>query len=108
MGVDDFRLSYRDIYKRHVDDAKLDTVKNADFRSQKERLITVCHLLEKCPEPELASGKRTELIQAVLSDNLQRAQQIFPKPDKNNQLSVLSKFARFFSHDQKKRKRNGR
>jgi hypothetical protein len=103
MGVDDLRDLYRDfndIYNRHVDDAKLDTVKKAEFRSLKERLITVRHLLEKYPE--LAPGERTELIQAVLSDNLQRAQQIFLKSDTNNQLTVWSKIARFLSFSRSK------
>ena len=60
-------------------------MKKAEFRSLKKRLIDVRHLLEKYPD--LAPEKRTELIQAVLFDNLQRAQQIFSKPDKNNQSS---------------------
>jgi hypothetical protein len=98
MGVDHLRLvypSFNGIYKRHVDDAKLDTVKRAEFRSLKKRLITVRHLLEK--NPELAPGRRTELVQAVLFEDPQRTQQIFPKPDKNNQPSLLSKFMGFFS-----------
>lgn len=99
MIVDDLRLVYHDfngIYNRHFYNAKLGIVKSGEFRSLKKRLITVRHLLEKCPE--LAPGKRTELIQAVLSeDNLQRAQQIFPKPDKNNHPSLWSKVTGFFS-----------
>lgn len=83
---------YRDfngIYERQVRDAKFDVVKGPEFKSLKERLIAVRHLLEK--HPEVGPGKRAELIQAVLSeDNLQRAQQIFPKPDKNNQLGKTS------------------
>jgi hypothetical protein len=71
------------IYKRHVDDAKFDIIKGPEFKSLKERLIVVRHLLEK--HPEVGPGKRAELIQAVLSeDNLQRAQQIFPNSDRNN------------------------
>jgi hypothetical protein len=55
----------------------------------KERLIAVHHLLEK--HPELDPGKHAELIQAVLSeDNLQCAQQIFPKSDKKNQSGKTS------------------
>ena len=58
------------------------------------------HLLEK--HPEVGPGKRAELIQAVLSeDNLQRAQQIFPKSEKNNESgktsSLWSTFTGFFS-----------
>jgi hypothetical protein len=101
--VDELRQLYHDfnrIYKRHVDDAKFDDVKGPEFKSLKERLIAVRHLLEK--HPEVGAGKRTELIQAVLSeDNLQRAQQIFPKSDKNNQsekkTSLWSTFTGFFS-----------
>ena len=99
MTVDNLRLVYHDfdgIYNRHVVDAKLDTVKKAEFRSLKERLITVHHLLEKYPE--LAPGRRTELIHAVLSeDNLHHVQQIFPKPDKDNQPSLWSIVKGFFS-----------
>jgi hypothetical protein len=98
--VDFLRQVYRDfngIYERHVDDAKFDVVKGPEFKSLKERLIAVRHLLEK--HPEVGPGKRAELIQAVLSeDNLQRAQQIFPKPEKNNQSSSLwSTFTGLFS-----------
>ena len=82
--VDDLRQLYRafnGIYKSHVDDAKFDVVKGNEFKSLKKRLISVRCLLEK--HPELSPGKRAELIQAVLSeDNLQRAQQVFPKSDK--------------------------
>lgn len=85
--VDDLHQLYRDfngIYQRHVDEARFDVVKGHEFKSLKERLIAVRHLLEK--HPEVGSGKRAELIQAVLSeDNLQRVQWIFPKSDKNNQ-----------------------
>jgi len=88
------------IYKRHFDDAKFDVVKGHDFKSLKERLIAVRHLLEK--HPEVGPGKRAELIQAVLSgDIFQRAQQIFPKSDKNNQSgntsSLWSTVTGFFS-----------
>jgi hypothetical protein len=64
-------------------------VKGSEFKSLKERLITVRHLLERYTE--LAPEKRTELIQVVLfEDNLQRAQQIFPRPDKNSQSGYTS------------------
>lgn len=57
------------------------------------------YLLEK--HPELAPEKRTELIQAILSeDNLQRAQQVFPRPEKDNHSgkpSLLSRLIGFFS-----------
>jgi DNA polymerase III delta prime subunit len=101
--IDDLRHVYRDfigIYERHVDDAKFEVIKGHEFKSLKERLITVRHLLQK--HPEAGPGKRTELIHAVLSeDNLRRAQQIFPKSDKNNQsgktLSLLSTITGFFA-----------
>ena len=67
------------IYKRHVDDARFDVIRGHEFKSLKERLVTVRHLLEK--DPEVSPKKRTELIQAVLSeDNFQ----LFPPPDENN------------------------
>ena len=101
--VDDLRLLYSDfngIYKRHFDDARFDVVKGREFKSSKERLIAVLHFLEKYPEA--VTGKRTELIHAVLSeDNPQRAQQIFPKSDKKSQSgktpSLWSIFTGFFS-----------
>lgn len=74
-------------------------MKGPEFKSLKKRLIAVRYLLEKYPE--LAPEKRTELIHAVLSeDNLQRAQQIFPRPDKDNHSgkpSLISKLIGFFS-----------
>jgi hypothetical protein len=100
--VDDLRLVYRDfngIYKRHVENAKFHTVKGPEFKSLKERLVAIHHLSEKYPE--LAPERRTGLVQDALSeDNFQRAQQIFPKSDKNNQpgsISVLRKLTGFLS-----------
>ena len=101
--VDELRQLYRDfnwIYKRHVDDARFDVIKGHEFKSLKERLIAVRHLLEK--HPEVDPGKRAELVQVVLSeDNLQRAQQIFPRSDNNNQSgktsSLWSTFTGYFS-----------
>ena len=96
----DLRRVYRDfddIYKRHIDNAKFSAVKGFEFKLSKDRLIAAQHLLQKYPE--LTPGRRTELIQAVLSeDNLHRAQQVFPKPDNNNQsgkTSIWSKLAGF-------------
>lgn len=97
--VGSLRLQYNEfngIYKRHVDDAKFGVVKGPEYQSLKERLIAVRYLLEKYPE--LAPEKRKELIQAVLSeDNLQRAQQVFPKPDQSGKTSLFSKLTGFFS-----------
>lgn len=102
MRVDDLRLLYPDfnsIYKFHVDDAKFHAVKGPEFKFLKERLVAILHVSEKYPD--LAPEKRSEFIQAALSkDNLQRAHQIFPKPDKNDQpgsSSVLWKFTGFLS-----------
>ena len=102
LTIDDLSMVYRDfngIYTRHIGDAKFDAVKGTEFKSLKKRLIEVLHLLGKYPE--LAPEKRTELIQAILSeDNLQRAQQVFPKPDKDHhsgKASLFSRFTEFFS-----------
>jgi hypothetical protein len=86
-------MVYRDfngIYRRHVYDAKFEVVNESEFKSLKEHLLAVRHLLEKYPE--LPPGKRTELIQAALSeDSLQRALQMSPEP------SLLSKPSGFSS-----------
>lgn len=91
--VEDFHMIYRDfngIYRRHVHDAKFDVVNESEFKSLKERLLAVRHLLEKYPE--LSPGRRTELIQTALSeDSLQRALQISPEP------SLLSRPSGFSS-----------
>jgi hypothetical protein len=96
MRVDDLRGLYRGfngIYKRHVDNARLDVVKGRKFKSLKERLIAVRHLLEK--HPEVGPEKRTEVIQAILSeDYFQRARQIFYKPEK---IDLWSPFTVLFS-----------
>ena len=95
-------MVYRDFnghYTRHFGDAKFDAVKGTEFKSLKKRLIEALHLLGK--HPELAPEKRAELIRAILSeDNLQRAQQMFPKLDKDSysgKTSLLSKFIGFIS-----------
>jgi hypothetical protein len=96
--VDDLRQLYHDfngIYKTHVDDAKFDVVKGRKFKSLKERLITVCHLLKK--HPEVDPGKSTELIQAVFSEDFQHAHQIFPKSDRNNKSGKTSSWWSTFS-----------
>lgn len=67
------------IYKRHVDDARFDVVKGHEFKSLKERLVTVRHLLEKYPP--VGPGERTRLIQAVISED---TFQLFPPSDENN------------------------
>lgn len=101
--VDELRQLYpgfNGIYESHIDDARFDGIKGHEFKSLKERLITMHHVLEKYPG--LSPGKRTELIQDVLSEgNLRRARQHFPKPNKNNQSgkasSLWSAFTGLFS-----------
>jgi hypothetical protein len=86
-SVNDLRQVYHgfnDIYDHHVQNAKFNSVKGAEFKSLKDRLVSVCHLLKK--HPDLPPGKRTELIQAFLAEeDLQRVRQLFPKKDKNKQ-----------------------
>jgi hypothetical protein len=86
-SVNDLRQVYHgfnDIYERHVENAKFHSVKGGEFKSLKDRLVSVCHLLKK--HPDLAPGKRTELVQAFLAEeDLQRARQLFPKKDKTKQ-----------------------
>lgn len=85
--VDDLRQVYHgfnDIYEHHVQNAKIHSVKGAEFKSLKDRLVSVCHLLKK--HPDLPPGKRTELIQAFLAEeNLRRVRQLVPKNDKNKE-----------------------
>ena len=104
MQVDGLRQMYPNfhrIYSSSIDEAKFDVVKGPEFKSLKERLITVRHLLEK--HPQVVPGKRAELIQAIFSeDNIQRAQKILPpKSDKTNQPGKTSSLwltiTRFFS-----------
>ena len=96
-------MVYRDfngIYRRHVYDAKFDVVNESEFKSLKDHLLAVRHLLEKYPE--LPPGKRSELIQAALSeDSLQRALQMSPGPEP----SLLSKPSGFSSGLKEKKKK---
>lgn len=103
MRVDELHRLYPEfnrIYKRHIDDARFDRVKGHEFKSLKQRLITMRHVLEKYPE--LSPGEHAELIQAVLSEgDLRRTQQHFPKSNKSNQSGkssfLLSAITGFFS-----------
>jgi hypothetical protein len=91
MQINDLRQLYPgfdDIYQRHVNKAKFETIKGADFRSLKERLAFLCHLLGK--HQKLGSEKRAELIQALISEcDLHHAQQVIPKCEKNKESGVF-------------------
>ncbi|KAI9453845.1 hypothetical protein BJY52DRAFT_1225384 [Lactarius psammicola] len=68
VRVDNLRHIYPDfdiVYQRHLE-RKFDSIKGADFKFLKERLLLVRHLLGK--NPDLDPGKRAELIQALLSE----------------------------------------
>jgi len=82
--VDDLRRLYRGfaaIYERHVEDAKFVVVKGENFRSLKERLAFVCHLLNE--HRDMGPVKRTELAQALLSEG--GFHYGHPKSDENRQ-----------------------
>jgi hypothetical protein len=80
---------FNDIYEQHVQNAKFDAVKGAEFKSLKERLISVCHLLKK--HPDLSPGKRMTLFQAFLTeDDIRLARQVLPKKDKNKEAGKTS------------------
>ena len=103
--VDDLRHVYRkfnDIYQHHVQDAKFHTVKGAEFKSLKECLISVSHLLKK--HPDLPPRIRTMLIQAFpIECDLRRTRHVRPedninnKPGKLPQLSSFSRIVALFS-----------
>ena len=88
--VYDLRQAYHgfnDIYQHHFQNSNFSTIKGLEFRSLKERLISVCHLLKN--HPDLPPGKRTALIQTFLADDdLRRTRQAHtPKNDKDGKLS---------------------
>src|SRR6266403_2181877 len=99
MRVDDLRQVYHgfnDIYELHVRNAKFHAVKGAEYRTLKERLLSVCHLLKK--HPDLAPSKRTGLIQAFLAeDDIRRAQRLFSKNDKTKESGKTSWLSSPFS-----------
>jgi hypothetical protein len=74
MRVEDLRLLYPSfdyIYRHHFKSSKFDIMKGPDYRSLKERLVFLLHLLEK--QKEMRRG----LTQALISElDLRRAQQI--------------------------------
>lgn len=69
-------------------------MKGPEFKFLKERLTFLCHLLKE--HKELAPRNRTELIQALLSeDDLRHAQQVIPRSDKNKEAGMTSLLSRF-------------
>jgi len=93
--VDDLRQLYRDfstIYKRHIEDAKFDVVKGRDFGLLKRRLTFISHLLRE--HRDIAPEKRTELINALLSeDDLRQARRVITKSEKNKEPGKTSWFS---------------
>jgi hypothetical protein len=95
MGIDNLRLypDFDDIYRQHVERAKFEIIKGSDFKSLKERLTFVRHLLAK--HQDLSSEKRAELIQALISEgDLHHAQKVLPKSDKNKESATSSWFSK--------------
>ena len=94
--VDDLRHVYPgfgDIYQRHVEEAKFGVVKGSEFKFLKERLTFLRHLLKE--HKEFAPRNRTELIQALLSeDDLRHAQKVIPRSDKNKEAGTTSLLSR--------------
>lgn len=86
VRVDNLRLVYPtfdSIYRRHVEN-KFDSVKGPDFKSLKERLLLLRHLLGK--NQDLDPEKRAELIRALLSESdLHEAQKMLPNSDKKKE-----------------------
>jgi hypothetical protein len=83
---------FDDIYQRHVKDAKFKTIRGQDFKSLKEHLALLYHLLEK--NQNLGSETRTELIQALISErDLRHAQKVLPKCETNKKSGVGAFFS---------------
>ena len=95
--VDDLRQVYRkfnDIYQHHFQDAKFHTVNGTEFKSLKECLISVSHLLKK--HPDLPPRIRTMLIQVFpIKDDLRRTRHVRPENDMNNKLGKLPQLPSF-------------
>lgn len=95
MRIDDLRHFYPEfdgIYRYHIERAKFETIKGSDFKSLKERLTFMRHLLAK--HEHLSSEKRAELIQALISEgDLRHAQKVLPKPDKNKESATSALFS---------------
>lgn len=80
---------FRDIYSRHIDEAKFGDVKATKLRALKERLTFVLHVLKECPYPS-GSRKRTELLQRLLSAKIPLKHDKSKAPQKTTWLSWLS------------------
>jgi hypothetical protein len=101
VRVDDLRLVYsgfHSIYQRHLE-YKFDSIKTADFKSLKERILLVQHLLGK--NRDLDPEKRAELVKVLLSEgDLHEAQKMIPNSDKEKESGLIAKGLRvlqFFS-----------
>ncbi|KAI0250874.1 hypothetical protein BJV78DRAFT_526274 [Lactifluus subvellereus] len=96
IQIDNLRHLYPDfddIYQQHIERAKFKTIKGSDFKSLKERLTFVRHLLAK--HQHLSSEKRAELIQAFISEgDLRHAQKVLLKSDKNKESATSSWFSK--------------
>jgi hypothetical protein len=101
VSVDDLRLVYSGfdrIYQKHVEN-KFDNIKGSDFKSLKERLLILRHLLVN--NQDLDPEKRAELIRALLSDgNIHEAQKVLPNADKKKESGIIAKAWRIISGGQ--------
>lgn len=99
--VDDLRLVYSGfdgIYRKHVEN-KFDSIKGPDFKSLKERLVILRHLLGK--NPALDPEKRAEINRALLSEgNIHDAHKLVPNSDKKKEPGLLAKAWRILSGGQ--------
>ena len=99
MSVDKLRQllhGFDAIYRCHIEDAKFNVLKGSDYKFLKERLMFVRYILKE--HQELSPGKRTELVQALLSeDDLRHAQQVIAKSDKNKDSEKTSLFSKLTS-----------
>ncbi|KAI0290685.1 hypothetical protein BC826DRAFT_1176746, partial [Russula brevipes] len=97
--LDDLRRLYPrfdNIYQGHVAGAKFHAVKGSEYRFLKERLTFLRRHLNDHQDLDL--GERTELIQALLSeDNLRHAQQVLLRSDKNRGYGKQSYYSMFTS-----------
>ncbi|KAH9965565.1 hypothetical protein BGW80DRAFT_1345251 [Lactifluus volemus] len=82
---------FENIYQRHLRNAKFETIKGSDYRSLKERLIFLRHMLGK--HQNMDPGQRRELIQALISErDLSHAQHVLPKAEKDKNSGMISSF----------------
>ena len=71
-------------------------MKGRDFKILKRRLAFICHLLRE--QPDITPKKRTELINALLSEgDLRHVQQVINNSDKSKESGKTSWFSTFTS-----------